>query len=267
MTVVDSDPEAAALLTRHGHVAVITMNRPEVLNAVNEAMSVAMQEAIDELVADPDLRVGVITGAGRAFSVGADLKEVAAGRPLQAPHQRERGFGGFMRRPVAKPLIAAVNGYALGGGTEMMLSCDLAVASEKATFGLPEVRRGIIAAGGGLLRLHRRIPQAVAMELALTGAPIGAEDALRWGLVNRVVPEERVLDAALELAEVIAANAPLAVQASKRLIQGGYALGSDWQAEAWAVSDAEIKAIMHSADAHEGPRAFAQKRAPRWEGR
>lgn len=267
MTTACPTDEPPALLTRIGHVAIITMNRPHVLNAVNAAMSVAIQEAIDELVADPELRVGVLTGAGSAFSVGADLKEVAAGRSLQAPYQRERGFGGFMRRPIAKPLIAAVNGYALGGGTEMMLSCDLAIASDKATFGLPEVRRGIIAAGGGLLRLHRRIPQAVAMELTLTGAPMTAEDALAWGLINRVVPQERVLDAAVELGETIASNAPLAVQASKRLIQAGYALGSDWEAQAWATSDAEIKAIMRSADAKEGPRAFAQKRPPQWEGR
>lgn len=268
MSVAEAMPtEPPATLTKSGHVAVITMNRPEVLNAINAAMSVAMQKAIDELVADPDLRVGVITGAGKAFSAGADLKEVAAGRPLQAPHQRERGFGGFMRRPISKPLIAAVNGYALGGGTEIMLACDLAVASEQATFGLPEVRRGIIAAGGGLLRLHRRIPQAIAMEWALTGAAITAQEALSWGLINRVVPKGQVLSGAMELADRIADNAPLAVQASKRLIQAGYALGSDWAATAWAASDAEIKTIMRTADAAEGPRAFAEKRPPRWEGR
>jgi crotonobetainyl-CoA hydratase len=230
-------------------------------------MSVALEEIVDELLADDDLRVGVLTGAGRAFSVGADLKEVAAGRSLQGPNQRERGFGGFMRRPVAKPLIAAVNGYALGGGTEMMLACDLAVASEAATFGLPEVRRGIIAAGGGLLRLRRRIPQAIAMELALTGAPISAQAALAWGLVNRVAPPDQVLDVALQLADAIAANAPLAVQASKRLVQDGYALGSDWEAPAWRASDDAIKAVMRSEDAKEGPRAFAQKREPHWVGR
>jgi crotonobetainyl-CoA hydratase len=267
MSDLETATEAPVLVRREGHTAVITMNRPDVLNAVNEAMSVAMQEAIDELVADPELRVGIITGAGRAFSAGADLKEVAAGRPLQAAHQRERGWGGFMRRPIDKPLVAAVNGFALGGGTEMMLACDLAVASEEATFGLPEVRRGIIAAGGGLLRLHRRIPQAVAMEIALTGSPITAQEALVWGLVNRVVPADGVLPAAVELAEKIAANAPLAVQASKRMIQAGYALGSDWEPAAWAASDAEIKTVLRSADAKEGPRAFAQKRAPQWEGR
>lgn len=259
--------EPTVLMRREGHVAIITMNRPHVMNAVNADMSVAMEECIDELVGDPDLRVAVITGAGRAFSAGADLKEVAAGRALQAPHQRERGWGGFMRRMVDKPLIAAVNGHALGGGTEMMLACDLAVAGESAKLGLPEVRRGIIAAGGGLLRLPRRLPQAVAMQIALTGEPITAATALQWGLVNRVVPDDRVLVGAVELATTVADNAPLAVQASKRIIQRGYALGSDWDADAWAASDGEIRAIMRSDDAKEGPRAFAQKRLPQWSGR
>lgn len=262
--------EAAAptvLMRREGNVAIITMNRPHVMNAVNAEMSVAMEECIDAFVADADLRVAVITGAGRAFSAGADLKEVAAGRSLQAPHQRERGWGGFMRQMIDKPLIAAVNGYALGGGTEMMLACDLAVIAESAELGLPEVRRGIIAAGGGLLRLGRRVPQAVAMQAALTGESMTADTALRWGLVNRVVPDEQVLDAALDLAASVARNAPLAVQASKRLVQRGHALGSDWSPDAWVANDQEIRAIMRSDDAREGPMAFAEKRAPRWSGR
>ncbi len=259
--------EPTVLMRREGHVAIITMNRPHVMNAVNAEMSVAMEACIDELLEDSDLRVGILTGAGRAFSAGADLKEVAAGRSLQAPHQRERGWGGFMRKMVDKPLIAAVNGYALGGGTEMMLACDLAVVGESAKLGLPEVRRGIIAAGGGLLRLPRRVPQAIAMQLALTGDPITAMTAQQWGLVNRVVPDDEVLATAVDLATKIAANAPLAVQASKRMIQLGHALGSDWEPDAWSVSDREIKAIMRSDDAKEGPRAFAQKRAPQWSGR
>lgn len=262
----DAD-EPTVLMRRENHVAIITMNRPHVMNAVNAEMSVAMEECIDSFIADPELRVAVITGAGRAFSAGADLKEVAAGRSLQAPHQRERGWGGFMRQMVDKPLIAAVNGYALGGGTEMMLACDLAVVAESAQLGLPEVRRGIIAAGGGLLRLGRRVPQAIAMEAVLTGAPISADTALRWGMVNQVVPDDQVLDAALDLAASVARNAPLAVQTSKRLVQQGQSLGSDWSAEAWAASDREIRAIMRSEDAKEGPRAFAEKRIPRWSGR
>lgn len=269
MTTADAQPltEPPATLERIGPVAVITLNRPHVMNAVNAAMSVAVQEAIDELCSDPELRVGILRGAGRAFSVGADLKEVAAGRPLQTREQRERGWGGFMRQPIDKPLIAAVHGFALGGGTEMMLSCDLAVVSETARLGLPEVQRGIIAAGGGLLRLPRRVPLAVALEAALTGDQMSAQDALHWGLVNRVVPEDQVFVSALELAEKIAANAPLAVQASKRVIHQSIASGSDWAPDAWRLSDLAAREVMTSEDAKEGPRAFAQKRAPRWEGK
>lgn len=261
--------EAAETVTlaRRGHVAVITLNRPEVMNAINAEMSLAAQRVVEEFVADPELRVGVLTGAGKAFCAGADLKEVAAGRPLVDPSQRERGFGGFMRGFTDKPLIAAVNGYALGGGTELMLCCDLAVMSESATLGLPEVKRGIIAAGGGLIRLPRRIPLAIALEYAMTGRPIDPDTALRWGLVNRVVPAEQVLDEAVALADEIAANAPLAVAASKDVIHQSYALGSDWAPEVWAYSDARIKNVMRTADAKEGPRAFIEKRAPRWEGR
>lgn len=259
--------EPTVLMRREGHVAVITMNRPHVMNAVNAEMSVAMEECIDELASDPELRVGILTGAGQAFCAGADFKEVSAGRPLQARHQRERGWGGFFRRTIDKPLIAAINGYALGGGTEMLLCCDLAVVAESAKLGLTEVRRGIIAAGGGLFRLPRRIPQAIAMEIALTGEPITAEAALRWGLINRVAPDDQVLDVALELAEAVARNAPLAVQASKRIMQQHYALGSGWDAEAWTLSDREAKEIMRSDDAKEGPRAFVEKRAPQWSGR
>lgn len=259
--------ERPATLRREGHVAVITLNRPHVLNAINAAMSVAVQEAVDELEADPELRVGVLTGAGRAFSVGADLKEVAAGRRLVGPEQRERGFGGIMLRPIAKPLVAAVNGYALGGGTELMLACDLAVVSEEATLGLPEVTRGLIAAGGGLLRLPRRIPLALALEVALTGAPVPARTALEWGLVNRVAGPADVLDEALRLAAAIAANAPLAVQLSKRVVHQAYAAGSDWEPAGWAVSNAAARTVMASADAAEGTRAFVEKRAPQWSGR
>ena len=257
--------EAPAYLRRDGHIAIITMNRPHVMNAVNADMSIAMQEVIDEFVADPELRVGIVTGAGKAFSAGADLKEVAAKRSLIGPDQKERGFGGIMKRLIEKPLIAAVNGYALGGGTEFVLACDLAVMSETATLGLPEVRHGIIAAGGGLLRLPKRVPLALAMEWTLTGAPISAADALNWGLVNRVVPQEQVVDAAIELANQITRNAPLAVQASKRLIYQAAEV-SDWESEAWALSDEAARQIMRTADAKEGPRSFAEKRKPKWAG-
>jgi crotonobetainyl-CoA hydratase len=264
--VAITETESPAVLRRHGHVAVLTMNRPHVMNAVNATMSIAMQEVVDEFVSDPELRVGILTGAGKAFCAGADLKEIAAGRSLQGPGQKERGFGGIMRRLIDKPLIASVNGYALGGGTEFVLACDLAVMSESATLGLPEVRHGIIAAGGGLLRLPRRVPLSIALEAALTGSPISAETALRWGLVNRVVPPEQVLDAALELANQIADNAPLAVQASKRVIYQG-ATQSDWEPEAWGLSDSEVSLVMRSDDAKEGPRAFTERRKPEWKGR
>ena len=264
MTATEISP---ALLNRVGHVAIITLNRPHAMNAITAAMSLAVQEAVDELVADPDLRVGILTGAGdRAFSAGADLKEVAAGRSLVDPSQRERGFGGFLKSGLSKPLIAARNGYALGGGTELLLACDLAVMSETATLGLPEVTRGIIAAGGGLLRLCKRVPLSIALEMSLTGAPISADEALRWGLVNRVVAPEQVLDSALELANVVASNAPLAVQASKRVTYAARDAGSDFGADAWAMSDAEAKAVMRTNDAKEGPRAFTEKRSPVWSG-
>ncbi|PXX58423.1 crotonobetainyl-CoA hydratase [Nocardia tenerifensis] len=258
--------ERPAYLRKDGHVAIITMNRPHAMNAVNAAMSIALQEAVDEFVADPELRVGILTGAGKAFCAGADLKEVAAKRPLIGPGQFERGFGGIMKQLIDKPLIAAVNGYALGGGTEFLLACDLAVMSDAATLGLPEVRHGIIAAGGGLLRLARRVPLSIALESVMTGAPISPEEALRWGLVNRVVPADQVMDTAMELAGKIARNAPLAVQASKRVVYQAAAL-SDWEAEAWTLSDDAAQVIMRTADAKEGPRSFAEKRKPKWEGR
>ncbi|GGN80875.1 crotonase/enoyl-CoA hydratase family protein [Nocardia rhizosphaerihabitans] len=264
--MVQPDEERPAFLRKDGHVAIITMNRPHAMNAVNAAMSIALQEAVDEFLADPELRVGILTGAGKAFCAGADLKEVAAKRSLIGPDQRERGFGGIMKQLLDKPLIAAVNGYALGGGTEFVLACDLAVMSDAATLGLPEVRHGIIAAGGGLLRMARRVPLAIALEAVMTGAPISPEEALRWGLVNRVVPADQVLDTAIELAGKIARNAPLAVQVSKRVLYQAAAM-SDWEAESWKLSDDAAKAILRTADAKEGPRSFAEKRKPKWEGR
>lgn len=256
-----------AIFERHGHVALITFDRPEARNAINAAMSIAVGEAIDELQRDPDLRVGVLTGAGTAFCAGADLKEVAAGRPLIGPDQRDSGFGGFERGYVGKPLIAAVNGFALGGGTELVLACDLAVIAASATLGLPEVKRGLIAAGGGMIRLPRQLPRKLAAEMVLTGAPIDAQTALSWGLVNRVAPDEEVLDVALDLADAVARNAPLAVQASKRVMHESLALGDDWERSAWKLSDRAVRDVLRSHDTREGLRAFAQKREPEWQGR
>lgn len=257
----------AALLERRSNIALITLNRPNAMNAVNSAMSTELGEALEELARDKELRVGVITGAGRAFCAGADLKELAAGRSIHNPDHPEWGFGGLVQHFVDKPLIAAVNGFALGGGTEFLLACDLAVASEDAQLGLPEVKRGIMAAAGGVLRLQRQIPLKLALEVALTGEPISAQTAAQWGLVNRVVPANQVVAAALELAETIAANAPLSVQASKRLIHRTADFGSDWTDSAlWQANFEEIGSLMSSADAMEGPRAFAEKREPQWRG-
>ncbi|GAA5093280.1 crotonase/enoyl-CoA hydratase family protein [Nocardia iowensis] len=257
---------AAATLERNGHIAVITLNRPEAMNAVNAALSSAVGAALDELAADPELRVGVITGAGRAFCAGADLKELARGNGIHDPAHPEYGFAGLVQHFVDKPLIAAVNGFALGGGTEIVLASDLAVMSEDASLGLPEVKRGLLAAAGGLLRLPRAIPPKIALEMALTGTPIDAASAAHWGLVNRVVPADQVLPTALELAGTIAANAPLAVLASKRIIHRVNDFGSDWDTPIWQMSLEEAGPVFVSKDAAEGPRAFAEKRAPQWRG-
>jgi crotonobetainyl-CoA hydratase len=259
-------PEPAALLERRGAVALITLNRPRAMNAVNAALSRDLGDALAVLADDPELRVGVITGAGRAFCAGADLKELAAGRSISDDAHPERGFAGMVRHFVDKPLIAAVNGFALGLGTEIVLACDLAVAGEEAALGLPEVTRGLVAAAGGVLRLHRQVPPKVAAEAVFTGRPLDPHTALRWGLVNRVVAPDRVLDVALELAETIAANAPLAVRASKRIMARSAATGSDWDAAAWEMSAEEAASVKASRDAREGATAFAQKRRPQWTG-
>jgi crotonobetainyl-CoA hydratase len=262
-----ADEEGAAVLHRRGRIAVITLNRPRAMNAVNAAMSAAVGNALRALAEDPELSVGVITGAGRAFSAGADLKELGAGRPVSAPGHPEWGFAGLVRHVVDKPLIAAVNGFALGGGTEIVLACDLAVISEDARLGLPEVTRGLVAAAGGLLRLHRQIPPKIAARVALTGEPLDAATALRWGLVNEVAPAGHALDRAIDLAERIAANAPLAVAASKRIMRRSAEYGSDWEPRMWAMNEAEFADVRRSEDAKEGPRAFAEKRPPKWQGK
>jgi crotonobetainyl-CoA hydratase len=258
-----SAPEV--LVERRGPVALITLNRPGAMNAVNAALSRALGDALEELGNDPSLRVGVLTGAGRAFCAGADLKELAAGRSVHDAAHPERAFAGLVRHFVDKPLIAAVNGFALGGGTEIVLACDLAVMSEDTSLGLPEVKRGLVAAAGGLLRLHRQIPPKVAAEAVFTGEPLDAATALRWGLVNRVVPPGEVVQTALALAETIADNAPLAVRASKRIMMRS-TTGSDWEAPVWAMNESEFAAVRASRDAREGATAFAEKRRPVWTG-
>jgi len=260
--------EPAALYEVLDRVGVITLNRPESMNAVNGALSTAVGNAIESAATDPQVRAIVVTGAGRAFCAGADLKAIASGGSIFAEEHPEWGFAGLVQHWVDKPTIAAVNGFAMGGGTELALTCDLVVASSEATFGLPEVRRGLIAAAGGVLRLQRQVPLKRALELALTGAPITAEIAADWGLVNRVVAPEQVLSSALELADLIAANAPTAVRQTKRVIH--QTSGRDWdsswgQGDPWELSNEALMTVFNSPDAVEGPRAFVEKRAPLWQ--
>ena len=260
--------EPAALVERRDHIMLITLNRPEVRNAVNAKLARAVGKALDEADADASVRAVIMTGAGdKAFCAGADLKAVARGEFSAEGFKPHWGFAGCVTHPIAKPVIAAVNGFALGGGTEIALWADLVVAAETAQFGLPEVKRGIIAGAGGAFRLAAHLPTKVAMEILLTGEPVSAATALHLGLVNRVVPQDQVLPAALALAETICVNAPLAVQASKRLARGIADGAIPSEQNAWERTAAEIATVMRSADAKEGPRAFAEKRAPVWEGR
>ena len=258
--------DAAATLERHDHIAVITFNRPSAMNAVNAELSAAVGAALEEFEGDDALRVGVVTGAGRAFSAGADLKALAAGQDIGAPGHPEWGFAGLVEHPISKPLIAAVNGFALGGGTEVVLACDLAVLSEDAALGLPEVTRGLFAAAAGLIRLPRQFPAKLAMEYALTGRPIPPVVAEQYGLVNRVVPADQVLANAVSLAAEIAANAPLSVRATKGLVRAATGAGAGWDQELYEQQARELRAVFSSADAREGTAAFAEKRLPVWSG-
>jgi enoyl-CoA hydratase len=243
------------------NVLVITINRPDARNAVNGAVAQGMADALDRLDSEPGLFVGVLTGAGGTFSSGMDLKGFLRG---ETPVIEGRGLAGLTESPPRKPLIAAVEGWALAGGFEMLLACDLVVASREAKFGLPEVKRSLVAGGGGLLRLPQRLPYHVAMELALTGDPITADVALQHGLVNRVVDPGRALDGALELAGAIAANGPLALAATKEILRRSL----DWtEAEGWKQQLDIMAPVFGSEDAREGAAAFAEKRPPRWQGK
>jgi enoyl-CoA hydratase len=242
-------------------VIVITINRPQARNAVNAEVAAGVAAALDVLDARDDLTVGVVTGAGGTFCAGMDLKAFVAG---ESPAIPGRGFGGITEAPPAKPLIAAVEGYALAGGCEIALACDLVVAADNAKFGIPEVKRGLVAAAGGLLRLPRRIPYQVAMELALTGEFLDARRAHDFGLVNRLTEPGGALAAARELAAAIAANGPLAVRATKYIVSHA----DEWPvAEFWERQQALVAPVFTSADAREGAIAFAEKRPPRWTGR
>lgn len=250
----------AVLIERREATLVIVLNRPERRNAVDYAMSEAIAAALDTLDAEAELRVGIITGAGGSFCSGMDLKAFVAG---SRPEVAGRGFGGLTEAPPAKPLLAAVEGFALAGGCEMALACDMIVAAEDASFGIPEVSRGLVAGSGGLTRLVRRIPPALAMEYALTGRRLAACEAHRLGLVNRLAAPGQALAEALALASEIAANAPLAIMASKRIMLES----ADWtSAEQWDRQRPLVDAVLATDDAQEGARAFAEKRAPVWRG-
>jgi len=267
-TVTEPGLDPAALIERRGNVLVITINRPDARNAVNGAVSTGVGDALEQAQQDPEIWAVVLTGAGdKSFCAGADLKAISRRENLYHPEHPEWGFAGFVRHFIDKPTIAAVNGTALGGGTELALACDLAVATESARFGLPEVKRGLIAAAGGVFRIAEQLPRKVALELLFTGDPISAADAAKWGLINQVVPDGTVLDAALALAGRITVNAPLSVQASKR-VACGVDDGIRTADEAgWSRTTREVAMLFRSEDAKEGPLAFAQKRQPIWKAR
>jgi enoyl-CoA hydratase len=246
-----------------GRLAVITLDRPEAKNAINGELARSMEAALDRLQADAELWVGIIAGKGSVFSAGADLKAVAAGEGANLSTERG-GFGGIVTHPVEKPLIAAVDGAALAGGFEIALACDLIVASRAARFGLPEVKRSLLAAAGGLFRLPRALPSRIAMELALTGDPIDAERAYQFGLVNVLVEPGQALASAVVLAERILANAPIAVRESRRLVRESLARDD---LALWQETFAAFGRVVESEDFAEGPRAFIQKRPPVWKGR
>jgi enoyl-CoA hydratase len=258
----DAEQQAAPVrIERDGRIQIITLNRPEARNAVNRALAEGIANALDELDADDELSVGVITGAGGGFCAGMDLKAFVKG---ETPYVGDRGFAGITQRSADKPLIAAIEGFAVAGGLEVALACDLIVAGRSAKLGVPEVKRSLVAAAGALLRLPRRLPEGVAMEMALTGDPITAEQAHAHGLVNRLADDGQALHIALDLARTIAANGPLALTATKRVMQERHA----WPEEEFWDRQGEITGpVFSSEDAREGATAFAEKRPPEWKGR
>jgi enoyl-CoA hydratase len=246
-----------------GHIGVLTINRPEKKNAVNGDVAQGMEAGIDQIEDDPDVWLGVLTHKGDVFSAGADLKAINEGRAGEL-NTAKGGFGGIAARERTKPIIAAVDGPALAGGTEIVLSCDLVVASTAASFGIPEVKRSLVAAAGGLFRLPRVLPPNIALELGLTGDPITAERAYQFGLVNELCEPGQAFEAALGLAGRIAANAPLAVRETRRLM---IELRGVDDKTAFSESGRALMGLAATEDFWEGPKAFLEKREPQWKGR
>ena len=267
MTQLGND---AVLVETRGNVMLITINRPDARNAVNRFVHEGVGDALEAADKDPEIRCVIVTGAGdKSFCAGADLVALSRGETL-APDDKAKqawGFAGIASHPISKPVIACVNGHCLAGGMEIMLSCDLAVAVDTASFGLPEPKRGLFAAAGGVFRLPDQLPRKVAMEMILTGDPIPADRALGFGLINAIAPREGLLDAAFALAERIAVNAPLSVQSSKRVAAGIIDGKVVREEELWAQNRAEMKIVFTSEDSREGPKAFAEKRAPVWKAK
>jgi crotonobetainyl-CoA hydratase len=261
----------AALVERRDNVMVITINRPEARNAVNRAVSAAVGDALEQAQADPGVRAVVLTGAGdKSFCSGADLKAISCGESVMYPGREDWSFAGYANHFIDKPTIAAVNGTALGGGAELALASDLVVARESASFGLPEVKRGLIAGAGGAFRIIDQLPRKVGLRLLFTGEPITAAEALRWGLINEVVadgPDNPALGAALALAERITVNAPLAVRAGKRVAYGAEGGVVDSESASWRRTAEAFDRVLKSKDAKEGPLAFAEKRPAVWKAR
>ncbi|PIF73796.1 enoyl-CoA hydratase [Variovorax sp. 54] len=246
---------------RLGPILIITINRPEARNAFDAATAKAMSDIVDDFDNDPSIFLAVVTGAGGTFSAGADLRAAARGELASTP---ERGGFGIFKRPPAKPLIAAVEGHAVGGGMELCMSCDLVVAASDAKFGLPEVRHNVVALGGGLFRAPRRVPYNIAMEFLLTGDMQSAATLQQWGFVNRVSEPGQALAGALELAQRILRNGPTALAATKQIVRAAV----DWtESEAWVQQMAMAKPALESTDRREGVQAFLEKRAPVWQGR
>jgi enoyl-CoA hydratase len=253
--------EEAVLTEADGGVLLITLNRPDARNAINAALAAGVAAALDRLDGDDEIKVGILTGAGRGFSAGMDLKAFVAG---ESPHVEGRGLAGITQAPPRKPIIAAIEGFAVAGGLEVALACDLIVAARGAKLGIPEAKRSLVAAAGGLLRLPRRMPYHLAMEMALTGDPITAERGFEVGLVNRLAEPGEAVAAARELAAAIAANGPLALDVTKAIV---YRQG-DWSDdEFWAEQAKLSDPVFNSEDAREGATAFAEKRDPVWKGR